>query len=82
MELTQPGFIDKVAEFEEYLPSNYKEKAPKIPMKAGEQLDDVVGESEAPAESEYCLCDEICGDNDEVGVALALRSMLGSKLSR
>jgi hypothetical protein len=47
LEMTQPGFIDKmVGKFEEWLPMNYREKAPKIPMKAGEQLDDLVSDEE------------------------------------
>ena len=45
--MTQPGFIDKmVGKFEEWLPMNYREKAPKIPMKAGEQLGDLVSDEE------------------------------------
>ena len=47
MELTQPGFIEKmVTKFEACLPSNYKEEAPKIPMKSGEQLDDIASDEE------------------------------------
>jgi hypothetical protein len=40
--MTQPGFIDKmVVKFEQWLPKNFRDKAPRVPMKAGEQLDGV-----------------------------------------
>jgi hypothetical protein len=65
----EPGFIDKmVGKFEEWLPMNYREKAPKIPMKAGEQLDDLVrmksGRNRSIAVPESGLCDELRSDHD------------------
>jgi hypothetical protein len=76
VELTQPGFIEKmVGKFEEYLPSNYREEAPKISMKAGEQLDDIVSDEEwekakhLPFPSMVCAMN-YCGDHDEIGMFL------------
>ena len=88
MELTQPGFIEKmVTKFEACLPSNYKEEAPKIPMKSGEQLDDIASEKSGKNRN-TCLPYPIivCAMNYAVtmtrlGCSFS-QSMLGSKLPR
>ena len=87
VEMTQPGFIERMAsKFEEWLPTNFREKAPKIPMKAGEQLDDLVSDDEWELAKHLPYPSLVCAMNYAVTMTRlecsCSQSMLGGKLSR
>jgi len=87
VEMTQPGFIDKmVAKFEQWLPKNFREKSPKVPMKAGEQLDDLVSDEEWELAKHLPFPSLVCAMNYAVTMTRlecsCSQSMLGAKLSR
>ena len=87
VEMSQPGFIEKlVGKFEEFLPTNFRLKAPKIPMKAGEQLDDLVSDEEWEKAKHLPFPSLVCAINYAVQMTrvecTCSQSMLGSKLSR